>query len=142
MLIHKLCVHMRTSLRTDGWTSASLRLSSRRLTVALRPSLCLHRTRPDRTAAWTLSRWSDRHLNTSSEDRPRSTRTVSHSGPSRDASRDRSRSEGTFCRTESGRGLTSEDGPEELHMFSSVGSLDFICSKTNTQKFDIEINKI
>ena len=100
---------IRTSSRTDGWTSAAFRLWTSLWTVAFLPSRRLHWTRPARTAAWILREWSDRQRNTASADRPRSIRTDSHSAPSRDASRDSSWSEGTFWRTESGRWQTSAE---------------------------------
>ena len=100
---------IRTSSRTDGWTSAAFRLWTSLWTVAFLPSRRLHWTRPARTAAWILREWSDRQRNTASADRPRSIRTDSHSAPSRDARRDSSWSEGTFWRTESGRRQTSAE---------------------------------
>lgn len=94
--------HIRTSCRTDGWTPAARRLCSSLCTVAFLPSDRLHWTRPASAAPWALTEWSYRQRNRASADKPRSISTGSHSAPSRDASRDNSRSEGTLWRTESG----------------------------------------
>lgn len=88
---------------------ALCRLCSSLSTVARFPSARLHRTSPASAAAWELRLWSDRHRNSTSADRPRSNSTDSHSAPSRNASWDNSRSEGTRCRTDSGSRQASAD---------------------------------